>query len=504
MITLEDRLAAYRDVLDRTAADDTVAVAPTTNPSHTNGRGRVLLTAAAVVGLMVLVAAVATVRRSDAPPQDAPSAEATGAWTFDHVPADLELTFAAEERSPAATTTAQLVRLYAVPGTDPTSGPWLRLERLDLSMEPIRPSSAEAVRVGAVDGFTWSIGGVDHLVFRNGSYRYLLAARGIDDLVEVALRVIAASVDGGPAVDEAVLPDGVTALALGRLEENRFMSMATLSTMLVRTAWAAPDRRSGMFLVSFPEDEATFALHPIAADFTATATAVVHGADAHVLRDDHSLAVEWNRDGRTIVVGFYDYDAQPPLDDALRLVELLRPATVEEWTAMRAGTSLPKPDDTTPVETMQLPDTVSPIGEPTVGEQRATVNEDGSVTFTFWVDDRLVGRGIDVVVANGTISYVDRGQTLSATNLGSTAINIQEIDTSVSAGGLVARGVTVDVSGSAATTLTATGTDGRVYTTDILDVPGHEHQKFAVIFLPSGSLAAATVTDAQGTVLAAH
>lgn len=501
MITLEDRLAAYREVLDRAAADDTVAIAPA---AAATGRGRRLLTAAVVVGALMLVAAIAATRRGDTPPQDSPPSATSGAWTFDHVPADLQLVLATEERSPAASDPSQLVRLYAVPGGDLAAGPWLRLERLDLSLEPIRPGAATPVRVGTADGFTWRAGGVEHLVFGDGTYRYLLAARGIDDLVAVAARVIPSSVDGGPAVAEAVLPDGLTALALGRLEENRFMSMATLSTTLLRTAWEAPDRRSGMFVITFPEDEATFALHPIAADFTASSTALVHGSTAHVLRADHSLQVEWNRDGHTTVAGFYDYDAQPPLDDSLRLVGLLRPATNEEWATMQTGATMPPPGDTTPIDTLQLPDTVAPTGEPIVGEQRTTVHADGSVTFTFWVDGQLVGRGIDVVVKNNSIFYVDRGETLSGTNLGSTAINIQEIDSSVSAAGLVARGVMMDASGSAATTLTATGTDGRVYTTEILPVPGHEDQQFAVIFLPSGSLAAAAVTDAGGNVLLEH
>jgi hypothetical protein len=212
----------------------------------------------------------------------------------------------------------------------------------------------------------------------------------------------------------------------------------------------------------------------------------IDGATGYLAVGERNTAlVVWEADGRA-------YQLSVMSDGEVDLVAMARsvhaPST-DEWTAATTRAPAPGLPSLSPSATTRTVDALQVTDESGEGgtvQMQSSIGDSGVATVE-WVGDRAVVTGAD----GASLWECRLPFTMRMEPTGSTVVD----------GERRATGVIVLVNGHGPRYLDVTSTDGTVVHTEIVPLPGSTDGHVAIVELPDGFVAAATVTDTLGTVI---
>ena len=381
--------------------DRTGAFAPSFSPNVGGPARRTKLSwvaaaaalAAAVVGLVVVA------ERPDADPfaeQPTPAtlpepAAPAGALIVDGEMPNWQLAGASVDRQ--AGDPVFVRRVYMTDNPRPEDGPSITVDSFDADAGSplIDDASTGTISVRGLDAYLF-----DHepagrgLAFESDGFWYSLAAYGLsDDQLAAAAEATRRADDGyGAVIDDAGLPDGLVAEAVGVEGESWFLSRTAIDNPIANVRWE--NGSSSLWLQSFQQDPALDRFQRIGAATVTDTT--VNGQPAFIRTlpgNPDFRSITWHADGRTHSLGSLGVDQE----QLTQFAEALRPATAAEWDEALAAVAPPTACIGADCTALPEPGSVVPAGVavfPVIDE--ALVPNDGRgatyADFLYFPEDR--------------------------------------------------------------------------------------------------------------------
>lgn len=355
---IEDRLSdAFAWRADHTVVETEPRMSshsPLVEPeSRPATRGRVLVTAAAVILAVVATYAVVATRDNGDEVASMPNSSTVATTNADEGgssegrlgldPATGFVVLTAEDWMPSGLLDPQTMeptfqtRIYATAQADPEAGPALVMiasPGFDDGPEPPTPPGAIDVGVGDGAGELFDGGGgAKGLQFRSDGYFYQLRSFNLTNAELIAAAESASpSPDGnGAVIDASALPTGVSEQFVG-WSESMFVSAEASRLVAPRAEFGDPETGATVMYASFADPD-LFRLNRLAG-YSSITSYDVNGAPAFVgsFGQREFSSVVWRRGQRTFVLTGAGVDEAQMLE----LARALHPVSDEEWMVMTA------------------------------------------------------------------------------------------------------------------------------------------------------------------------
>ena len=353
---LEDRLSdAFAWRADHTVVETeprmcahSTLVEPESRPAT---RGRVLVTAAAVILAVVATYAVVATRDNGDEVASMPNSSTVATTNADEGgssegrlgldPATGFVVLTAEDWMPSGLLDPQTMeptfqtRIYATAQADPEAGPALVMiasPGFDGGPEPPTPPGAIDVDVADATGELFdTAGGAKGLQFRSDGLYYQLRSFNLSNAELIAAAESASpSPDGnGAVIDVSTLPDGVSEQFVG-WSESVFVSVEASRLVAPRAEFGDPETGATVMYASFADPD-LFRLNRLAS-YTRITDYDVNGAPAFFgsFEDPAFSTVVWRQGLRTFVLTGTGVDET----QLLELARALHPVSADEWSVM--------------------------------------------------------------------------------------------------------------------------------------------------------------------------
>lgn len=292
------------------------------------------------------------------PPAAHSLSSADGRLTFPAPPDGLELVATGEMD---ASVPPFLSRVYAFDHAAPDAAAALIIEVLGASPERVVTGNGEAETVQGVPGRLVEQGSTIELDFGladGRSYRMVGFHLDRETVVRLAETARFDPASGTVAVDESILPAGVTELTVGSYSEGMFREASSFQHPAPRASWS--NGRRSLYFASAEQSAAAFAAGRLG--FATVDNVTVGGFAGYVATGTVTadrLVVAWfdgRRVYRVVAEGFGD-------DALLTLLESMRPPNDVEWPTTVSGSPA---TDASPATEVAAVTTIVVSGAPTV------------------------------------------------------------------------------------------------------------------------------------------
>jgi hypothetical protein len=338
-----------------------------------------------VVGAVRVV--VATRHRTDqiATNDTGTDPRTAGRLTFDPVPAGMKVGWVDDGVRkggglpiPDPKDQREIARIYARPTATPEAGPVLIVTSYgdDSGRLENYPSTARSIDVGGATGKQWGRGGRNFMAVHRDGYWFHLEWSGVADPEAIAAGMRRSPDNYGAVIEPAVLPAGVVELAAGKQgSADSVFNAAAMENPTPFVSWGGYLSKPGLSYVSLVESPREFLARRVSFGYSSIADVVINGnpgvlftVASDVPQPTVLVKLVWNDGRRTVLLTASNVAS----DEVVAMARSLRPATDEEWRAMKsdakraqaandnridaeAATSVPSPPTTSIVVKVPLP-----------------------------------------------------------------------------------------------------------------------------------------------------
>jgi hypothetical protein len=235
-----------------------------------------------------------------------------------------------------------ITRIYARPTATPETGPVLIVDSYgdDYGVLEDYPSTARSIDVGGTPGKQWERDGRSFIAVHRDGYWFNLKSSGVSNPVAVAAGMRRASDNYGAVVDPAALPEGVVELAAGRRgSADSVFNAAAMENPTPFVSWGSTTSNAGLSYVSFVESPSEFLARRVSFGYSSMSDISIddHAGVLFTVSVDFGarstdVKLVWNDGHRTVLMTA----SNVPADDVVAAARSLRPATADEWRAMKS------------------------------------------------------------------------------------------------------------------------------------------------------------------------